>query len=90
MKCAKCGKEVGNLFCAKCKAEIEGTQPKIETGKLFPLIYWDAEHKLYLFGCTVRGCPCNHGGICITKHLLFPKNLLHDFDGDNIIQQNCG
>ena len=90
MKCSRCGKEVGDLFCAKCKAEIEGQQPNIEFDKLFPLVYWDKENKQYLFGCTVHGCPCNQGGVCTTKHVTLPIHSLHEFDGDNIIQQHCG
>jgi hypothetical protein len=89
-KCDKRNKEVGNLYCAKCRAKIEGRDAHIHFEGLIPLLYYDPEKKRYLLGCTVKGCPCNHNGICKTEHLHLPKNLLHEFDGDNIIQQVCG
>jgi len=90
MKCAKCNEEVGNLFCSKCRKEIEKKTSKIKFGKLIPLLYYDIENKYYIFGCTVKFCPCNKNGLCVSKHLFLPKALLHEFDGDNIISQNCG
>lgn len=92
-KCDRCGKEVGKLFCAKCRGEIEGITKFVvpaNTKKLIPLLFWDPEKKHYIFGCTVKGCPCNRNGLCGTRHLTLPKNVLHEFDGDNIIQQVCG
>lgn len=89
-KCDRCGEEVGNLFCAKCRAQIEGKTAKIELGELFPLILWDKDNECYVFGCTVKGCPCNNNGLCATRHKNLPKGLLHEFDGDNIIRQLCG
>ena len=90
MKCAECGEEVGELYCAKFRARIESRTAKVEFGKLIPLILWDTENKLYVFCCTVKGCPCNHNGYCVTSHKSLPINLLHEFDGDNIVKQLCG
>jgi len=92
MKCSKCGKEVGELYCAKCRAEIEGKEANLTFERLIPLLYYDKVEKVYRAGCTVVMCPCNRDGICITKHLTIGsiKQMLHEFDGDNIVQQNCG
>jgi hypothetical protein len=93
MKCARCGKEVGPLYCAKCRAELEGESRKeIESAELIPLLYYDVKNKCYRAGCTVHGCPCNHNGVCSTRILSidYVKNILHEFDGDNIVQQYCG
>jgi len=90
MRCAKCGKEVGDLFCAKCRAKVEGKEPNLKIEGLFPLIFWDVVNKRYVFRCTVVGCPCNRNGLCASTHLKIPMCLLHEFDGDNIIKQLCG
>ena len=91
-KCDGCGKEVGKLYCAKCRAKIERKTQRKRFGKLIPLLWYDKEHRCYYAGCTVIGCPCNAGGICTTAHLTIEsiKAVLHEFDGDNIIQQVCG
>lgn len=90
MKCGKCQKEVGKLFCAKCRAKIEGKDPHIHFKGLIPLLYYDSEKKRYLFGCTVAGCPNNRKGICVSEHFSLPLGFFHEFDGDNIIKQMCG
>ena len=95
-KCDKCGEEVGNLFCAKCRSEIEKKTAKVKFGKLIPLLFYDQEKKQYIFGCTVKGCPCNQWndqlniGLCATRHIFLPNRIMHEFDGDNIAQQVCG
>jgi len=85
-KCDKCGKEVGNLFCGKCRLEIES-----ERGKLIPVLYYDPKTKLYVPGCTVIGCPCNDRGTC-SGHISLEtfKYICHEFDGDNCVKQFCG
>jgi hypothetical protein len=92
MKCAKCGAEVGDLFCAKCQDKIRKTHRKINLGTLIPLLYYDLERRRYIVACTVTGCPCNNKGLCKTEHLLLSslEKLMHEFDGDNIVQQVCG
>lgn len=93
MKCAKCGKEVGPLYCAKCRAQIEErTEAELKGAKLIPVLYYDVANKCYRAGCTVIGCPFNFNGVCSTRILKldFLKPILHEFDGDNVVQQFCG
>ena len=96
MRCSGCGEEVGNLYCAKCRKEIEKKTSKVKFGRLIPLLFYDRDAKRYVFGCTVKGCPCNQWndkfdiGLCSTTSIFLPKNIMHDFDGDNIAQQVCG
>jgi len=90
MKCSKCGKEVEELYCGKCRAKIEGIDPQIRFEGLIPLLYYDSEKKRYLFGCTVKKCPCDRNGICVTEHFSLKFASFHEFDGDNIVTQRCG
>lgn len=91
-KCDMCGKESGKLYCAKCRAKIEGIEPNLDFKDLIPLLYWDKKHKCYRFGCTVRLCPYNRNGVCVIRHLSIEsvKQILHEFDGDNICHNFCG
>lgn len=92
MKCAMCEEEVGNLYCAKCADKLKRESRAINFSELFPALLYDRKTKLYHAGCTVGGCPCNNNGVCMTG-MLFPdliRGILHDFDGDNCIQQGCG
>jgi len=89
-KCDECGKEVGKLYCAKCRAKKAGMDPQIHFKGLIPLLYWDPVKKRYLFGCTVALCPNNRDGFCVSEHFKLPIEFLHEFDGDNIIKQMCG
>jgi hypothetical protein len=47
---------------------------------------------VYVMACYCYGCPMNKQGVCSSTHqtLLSLKNLMHEFDGDNIIRQVCG
>ena len=84
-KCEKCG-VVTEIYCSRCRMELQEKHRDF-----IPLLYWDRKKKLYRFGCTVIECPCNNGmGICGSPHTRIPKQLLHEFDGDNIIKQVCG
>ena len=90
--CDGCGKEVGNLYCGRCRAKIE-EKTKVKPDKLIPLLFWDTEENCYRFGCTCSGCPCNQDGVCGMKNLEplgMLKTRMHPFDGDNIIHQACG
>ncbi|NHI94949.1 MAG: hypothetical protein EAX96_20840 [Candidatus Lokiarchaeota archaeon] len=89
MKCDKCEKEVGPLFCGNCRMEMKGLQKPAEG--LIPLLLWDAKREEYVIGCTCIKCPWNDGkGYCSTRHKILPIHLFHEFDGDNIIHQVCG
>lgn len=85
-KCDNCKKEVGPLLCGKCRAEIK------KTHNLIPVLFYDKEKRGYRAGCTVLQCPYNENGVCITLTLFLEhlKTILHEFDGDNIVQQWCG
>lgn len=84
-KCNKCGIET-ELYCSKCRIEVDSKYKR-----LIPLLFWDKEEKVYHFACTVNSCPCNNGlGVCGAKHIKLPLNMIHEFDGDNIIKQVCG
>jgi len=91
-KCDRCGREVGALYCGKCRAEIEKIEPTLSFKRMIPLLFYDKVNKCYRFGCTVEQCPCNRGGVCVTAHLTIDsvKAIMHEFDGDNIAQQHCG
>ena len=90
MKCSKCGKEVGELFCGKCRAEIQRVNASLNLGSMIPLLYYDRNKKVYVFGCTVALCPYNRNGLCASLAIKLPINQFHEFDGDNIIQRGCG
>ena len=49
----------------------------------------------YKFFCLYNGvdfekCPNNNKGMCKTVYTSFPINLLHKFDGKNVIKCLCG
>ena len=90
--CDKCKKEVGNLFCGNCREAEKRKSLEKRFGDLIPLLYWDKDNKQYVVGCLCVGCPWNNAGKCVTTHLFIKsiQNLLHEFDGDNIIHQACG
>jgi hypothetical protein len=98
MNCARCGKEVGNLYCGKCREEIserERGAEHIPSEDLMILLAYDRKTKLYRYGCTVIECPCNmQNGWCSKATPSMAKDLiidmLHEFDGDNCIKQWCG
>ncbi len=91
-KCDRCGEEVGNLFCGKCRAEIIAAEKThVPSDDLMILVAYDRKTKLYRFGCTVTECPCNmKNGWCSKATLYLDKKMLHDFDGDNAVKQWCG
>jgi hypothetical protein len=92
MICPGCKKEVGNIYCAKCKEEIKTHSLTIKFDALIPVLYYDKKTKLYHPGCTVSGCPCNVEGVCVTGDLFINlfKNKMNDYDGDNCVHQGCG
>lgn len=60
----------------------------------FPDLVVRVEHG-WRFRCRYDGdhyalCPSNDHGLCRTVYLLFPWNLLHEWDGKNIIKCLCG
>ncbi|MFA5307116.1 MAG: hypothetical protein WC365_06745, partial [Candidatus Babeliales bacterium] len=85
-KCDKCGNESGELYCGKCRKQIK------QSHNLIPILFYDKSKKGYRAGCTVTECPYNENGACVTVILFISmlKNILHEFDGDNIVQQWCG
>lgn len=49
----------------------------------------------YRFTCKYDGkdfpkCPNNEGGLCRTVYLIYPKILIHPFDGKNEVKCLCG
>jgi hypothetical protein len=84
MICPRCGKESGNLFCGKCRAEITSRH------NLVPVLFYDKLQKGYRAGCSVISCPANENGVCIsvTKDIALIK--FHEYDGDNCIRMVCG
>jgi len=91
--CDRCGKEVGNLFCGKCRDEIIAESRAADPRDLIPVLYYDLKRKGYVVGCSVLQCPCNAGnGYCSSLLLSIDtvKNILHEYDGDNIAKMNCG
>ena len=86
MKCSRCGREVGNLFCGKCREEI-----RKELGQLIPVLFYDPALKMYRAGCSVLECPCNENGICSSRISLDTfKEVSHEYDGDNCVKMVCG
>lgn len=55
-----------------------------------PVLYVNPFSKEYRFGCYCFDCPCNYMGICATEFQEIPYKMMHDFDDDNIIKNNCG
>lgn len=86
MKCGRCEKESGPLYCGKCRTEIK------KSHDLIPVLFYDKNKKGYRAGCTVIDCPFNENGVCRTVALILDqvKTILHEFDGDNIVHQWCG
>ena len=84
MKCTRCGQEVGNLFCGKCRSEIT------KRHNLVPILFWDKEKEGYRAGCSVIGCPANENGVCISVIKSISQISFHEYDGDNCIKQVCG
>jgi len=82
--CDKCGKESGNLFCGKCRAEIHKRHTPI------PLLFYDTGKKGYRAGCSVRECPANENGVCISVHENIDLITFHEYDGDNCVRVVCG
>lgn len=97
-KCDRCGKESGNLYCGKCRKEIEQREQggeHIPSEDLVILLAYDRQTKMYRYGCTVTECPCNmknheDWGWCSKASPFLDKNMLHEFDGDNSVKQWCG
>jgi len=83
-KCDKCGKEVGNLFCGHCRAEIQRRH------SLVPLLYYDKISKGYRAGCSCIECPNNENRICIAVNMNIDQITFHEYDGDKCIKQVCG
>lgn len=84
MICPRCGKESGELYCGKCRAEIK------KTHRLIPVLFWDSEGKGYRAGCSVVECPCNENGICSALNIDIRSIKFHEYDGDNCVKQVCG
>jgi len=84
MICCRCGEESGNLFCGKCRAEINNRH------NLIPLLFWDKGKEGYRAGCSVIGCPNNENGICISVMKNIDLISFHEYDGDNCVRQVCG
>ena len=95
-KCDKCGKEVGNLYCGKCKEIIRQKEmPAVPSDDLIILLVYDKKTDLYRYGCSVKECPCNlQNGWCskATPSLMADRIQfrLHPYDGDNCVKQWCG
>lgn len=62
----------------------------LDKNEYVPVLSVNPKTNTYLFHCYCSDCPCNKDGICCTEHAKLPINLLHEFDGDNIIKQYCG
>lgn len=99
--CDKCGQEVGNLYCGKCREEIrQKERPAVPSEELVILMAYDPTNDTYRFGCSVVGCPCNlQNGWCskaVIGHIGDKDNfeqvrrMLHAYDGDNGVKQFCG
>jgi hypothetical protein len=92
MICPSCNKEVGPIYCSKCRDAKKKASNSITFDKLIPVLYYDQKTKRYHPGCTVSSCPCNNNGVCVTGDLFINlfKNKMHDYDGDNFVHQGCG
>lgn len=91
--CEKCGTEF-QAYCAKCREEIRKKEsPALPSEDLIILLAFDNKTKLYRYGCSVRGCPCNlRNGWCSkgTPELAISLVHFHEYDGDNCVKQFCG
>lgn len=82
--CDRCKQESGNLFCGKCRAEMQ------KRHNLIPVLFYDKEQKGLRAGCSVIGCPANENGVCIVLHKDGNLIQFHEYDGDNCMRVNCG
>lgn len=95
-KCDKCGVEVGQLYCGKCREEIRAKEmPAVPSEGIVILLAYDPVTSTYRFGCSVVGCPCNLKiGWCskaIPSEMFEQvRRMLHAYDGDNGVKQFCG
>lgn len=98
--CERCNREF-QAYCAKCREEIalrERGAVHIPSDDLVILLVYDRKTKSYRYGCSVTECPCNmRNGWCSKATLNLDKNflaamlnMLHEYDGDNCVQQWCG
>lgn len=55
-----------------------------------PVLSFSTNLKKYRFNCYCFECPANNKGLCSTEFLKIPIEILHEFDGDNIIKNYCG
>lgn len=55
-----------------------------------PVLSVNPKTNQYRFNCYCFDCPCNKDGLCVTCFNKIPKERLHEFDGDNIVQNFCG
>ena len=55
-----------------------------------PILSFNPHKKTYRFNCYCFDCPCNSDGLCSSEHIVFPVDIMHPFDGDNIVKQFCG
>jgi len=55
-----------------------------------PVMSVNPKTKQYRFNCYCFDCPCNKDSLCVTAFNKIPKDLIHEFDDDNIIKNLCG
>jgi len=72
-----------------------GNKEKISNTILSKITDYIKTEKGYIFLCKYDGlnyqkCFNNYNGICKTIYSKFPFNLLHSYDGKNIIKCLCG
>ncbi len=91
--CERCGREF-EAYCAKCRDEIRNQVRSEKQGKLIPLMWLETDkkgRKYYRFACHCTSCPCNAGkGMCNVRYTRLPLDMMHEWDGDNIIRARCG
>lgn len=90
-KCERCGAEF-QAYCAKCRAELQAVAiGSLPSDDVVVLLAYDKKRKVYRYGCSVTGCPCNtKAGWCSKASPFLDKRMLHEYDGDNAIKQWCG
>ena len=54
------------------------------------VLSYNPKTKYYRFNCYCLTCPCNSEGLCSTHFPEIPHQMMHAFDGDNIIRNYCG